>query len=88
LVSIFDFFLCFFFFFFFALAAEGCEHNIHVAHVIVDGPVDMPLLRSVTGRDASELISPAEIGNMYVDIINQPATCWTKEVHVHIPAKL
>ena len=70
------------------LAAEGCEHNIHVAHVIVDGPVDMPLLRKVTGRSESELISPKEIGKMYLDIINQPPTLWTKEVEVHIPAKL
>ena len=70
------------------LNAEGTAHNIHVVHVIIDGPVDMPLVRSATGRTSDQLISPDRVGELYCHLVNQPPTCWTSEVDVHIPAKL
>lgn len=72
------------------LNAESCSNGsgIHVCHVIVDGPVDMPLIRQATGRDSSKLISPEAVAEMYMHIIEQPSNCWTSEFDIHIPAKL
>lgn len=70
------------------LTAEGAPLGVHVAHVIVDAPVDLPLLRKMTGRDATQLADPAHIAALYVHLIQQPPTCWTSEVDVHIQAKL
>ncbi len=70
------------------LAAEGAPLGIHVCHVVVDAPVDIPLLRKVTGRGAGELADPREIARLYAALVAQPDTCWTSELDVHIRAKL
>jgi NAD(P)-dependent dehydrogenase (short-subunit alcohol dehydrogenase family) len=70
------------------LAAEGAPRGIHVCHVVVDAPVDIPLLRKTTGRGKDELADPREIAKLYVALAAQSPTCWTSELDVHIRAKL
>ena len=70
------------------LAAEGAPLGVHVCHVVVDAPVDIPLLRKVTGRGPEQLADPREIGRLYAMLAAQPPTCWTSELDVHIRAKL
>ena len=62
--------------------------NIHVAHIIVDGPVDAPdTLGKMLGEDNFEafkasrlLISPKAVAETYWHLANQPPSCWTFEL--------
>jgi NAD(P)-dependent dehydrogenase (short-subunit alcohol dehydrogenase family) len=70
------------------LVQEGAPHNIHVCHVVIDAPVDLPILRKMTGRGSEELADPKQIAELYLHIVNQKPTCWSSEVDVHIKSKL
>ena len=71
-----------------SLAAEGAPLGIHVCHVVVDAPVDIPLIRKATQRGPDRLADPREVARLYAMLAAQPRTCWTSELDVHIPAKL
>eukprot|EP00756_Hemistasia_phaeocysticola_P066684 Hpha_TRINITY_DN9420_c0_g1::TRINITY_DN9420_c0_g1_i1::g.139216::m.139216 len=73
------------------LAHELGPQGVHVAHVIVDGPVDSPdtlgkhfpdafnaLKRDRGSRDA--LVLPADIAESYWHLHSQPRNCWTQEI--------
>ncbi len=71
-----------------SLAQEGAPLNIHVCHFVIDAPVNIPIIRKMTGRTEEELADPKQIAELYMHIIEQPNTCWTSELDVHIKAKL
>ncbi len=74
------------------LNAEFAPKGIHVAHVIVDGPVDAPdtlgkLLGDryeafKHGKGHEGLIDPAVLAETYWHLAHQPRNCWTHEVDV------
>lgn len=72
------------------LNAEFGPHGIHVAHVVVDGPVNSPdTLGKMLGGNfdaykASKgehgVIDPAILADTYWHLAQQPKNCWTHEV--------
>jgi NAD(P)-dependent dehydrogenase (short-subunit alcohol dehydrogenase family) len=64
-----------------SLAREFGPRGIHVAHVIIDGQIDTPRVRSmVPGRDASTLLSPEAIAETYWQLHQQHPSAWTQEL--------
>ncbi|QDH35767.1 SDR family NAD(P)-dependent oxidoreductase [Porphyrobacter sp. YT40] len=74
------------------LNAEFAAQGVHVAHVIVDGPVDAPdtlgkLLGEKfdafkAGKGADGVIDPAALAETYWHLAHQPPNCWSHEVDV------
>jgi NAD(P)-dependent dehydrogenase (short-subunit alcohol dehydrogenase family) len=74
------------------LNAEFAPQGIHVAHVIVDGPVDAPdtlgkLLGDKfdafkQGKGDNGVIDPAALAETYWHLAHQPRNCWSHEVDV------
>ena len=61
-----------------AYAPQG----IHVAHVVIDGPIDSPGIRTqLTGQDTA-FLDPGEIADAYVMLANQPRSCWSYELQL------
>ena len=52
--------------------------GIHVAHIIVDGPIDAPRYRSMLPDKA--LISPDAIAETYWQLHRQDKSAWTQEL--------
>jgi NAD(P)-dependent dehydrogenase (short-subunit alcohol dehydrogenase family) len=66
-----------------ALAREFQPKGIHVVHIIVDGQVDTPKLRSRDPQRASEtLIAPDAIAASVVNLLKQPRNAWTHEIDI------
>jgi NAD(P)-dependent dehydrogenase (short-subunit alcohol dehydrogenase family) len=59
-----------------SMARELAPKGIHVAHVVVDGPIDSP--------DNAKLkipkLNPAEIAEAYLALHRQPRSAWTQEL--------
>ncbi|HEY8580577.1 MAG TPA: SDR family NAD(P)-dependent oxidoreductase [Beijerinckiaceae bacterium] len=64
-----------------ALAREMGPRGLHVAHVVIDGPIDSPRTRAAyTNHD--KLIDPAGIAEVYALLHRQPRAAWTNEIDV------
>lgn len=64
-----------------SLAKEVAPEGIHVAHVIMDGMVDMPLVREKMPEITEErLLNPDAIAELYWQLHNQPPRCFTFEL--------
>lgn len=64
-----------------SLARELGPRGVHVAHVIVDGQIDTPRVRSMMpDRDPSTLLSPEAIAETYWHLHAQDRTAWTHEL--------
>lgn len=74
------------------LNAEFAPKGIHVAHVVIDGPVDAPdTLGKMLGEhfDAYKhskgddgMIDPAAVAETYWHLAHQPRNCWTHELDI------
>ena len=75
------------------LNAEFAPRGIHVAHILIDGPVDAPdtlgrmlgperyqALREEIGLDKDGLLVPAEVAETYFHIAHQHRSAWTHEL--------
>jgi len=74
------------------LNAEFASQGIHIAHIIVDAPVDAPdtlgkllgdkfeAYKSSKGEDG--VIDPAALADTYWHLAHQPRSCWSFEVDV------
>jgi NAD(P)-dependent dehydrogenase (short-subunit alcohol dehydrogenase family) len=64
-----------------SLARELHPKGIHVAHVIVDGQIDTPRLRSMApGRPTHTVLDPEGIAEAYWQLHLQGPTTWTQEL--------
>jgi len=70
-----------------SMARELSPKGIHVAHLLVDGPVDGEFVRTAVPDliaqhtdEAPRLISPDDVAEMFLFIHNQPRSAWTFEV--------
>ena len=68
-----------------SMARELGPQGIHVAHVVIDGPIDTPFVRenfpdTVKSRPADGLLSPDAIAENYYMLHAQPPTAWTHEL--------
>ena len=70
-----------------SMAKELMPQNIHVAHVIIDGPIDTEWTRQrfpemVKERPMDGLLQPDDIAETYWAIHNQKRSAWTFETDV------
>jgi NAD(P)-dependent dehydrogenase (short-subunit alcohol dehydrogenase family) len=64
-----------------SLAREFHPQGIHVVHVIVDGQIDTPRLRSREPKRSSEsVIPPGAIADAVIACLRQPRTAWSQEI--------
>ena len=68
-----------------SMARELGPEGIHVAHVVIDGPIDMPWIREnfpdlVKERPADGLLNPDDIAETYFALHQQPRSAWTFEI--------
>lgn len=68
-----------------SMARELGPQGIHVAHTVIDGPIDMPWIRENFGEELSKrgpdaLLAPDDIAETYWSIHRQPRSAWTFEV--------
>jgi NAD(P)-dependent dehydrogenase (short-subunit alcohol dehydrogenase family) len=68
-----------------SMARELGPQGIHVAHTIIDGPIDMPWIREnfpklVESRPADGLLAPDDIAESYWTLHSQPRSAWTHEL--------
>jgi short-subunit dehydrogenase len=64
------------------LRNELSPHNIHVCHVVIDGPVNIPLIRKYMKGVEDRLIEPKDVAEVYWQLHTQPSSCWTFEMDV------
>jgi NAD(P)-dependent dehydrogenase (short-subunit alcohol dehydrogenase family) len=66
-----------------SLAREFQPQGIHVAHVVVDGQIDGPRVRSMfPDRDLRTLLAPDAIAETFWQLYAQDPTAWTHEIDV------
>lgn len=68
-----------------SMARELGPKGIHVAHIIVDGPIDGEFVRTtfpelVAARPADGLLDPNAIAHNYLVLHQQPRSAWTAEL--------
>jgi NAD(P)-dependent dehydrogenase (short-subunit alcohol dehydrogenase family) len=68
-----------------SMARELGPEGVHVAHVIVDGAIDMPWIRDnfpqiVEERGEEALLEPDAIAESYWQLHRQPRSAWTHEL--------
>ncbi len=68
-----------------SMAREFGPKGIHVAHVVVDGLIDTPVIRErfaaqIASLPADGALSPEAIGQAYVDLHHQHRSAWSFEI--------
>ncbi len=68
-----------------SMAREFGPKGIHVAHVVVDGLIDTPVIRErfsaeIASLPADGALSPEAIGQAYVDLHHQNRSAWSFEI--------
>ncbi len=64
-----------------SMAREFGPQGVHVAHVIVDGQINTPRVREMTGdREDHTMLSPDAIAEAYWQLHVQDPTAWTLEM--------
>ena len=68
-----------------SLARELQPKGIHVAHTIIDGPIDTVFTREmfpdlVAARPADGILAPDDVAENYWMLHNQPRSAWTHEL--------
>jgi NAD(P)-dependent dehydrogenase (short-subunit alcohol dehydrogenase family) len=63
-----------------SMARELGPRGIHVAHIVIDGAIDTPRVRSMlSGRD-QVLLAPTAIAESYWNLYAQDPTAWSQEI--------
>ncbi len=70
-----------------SMARELFPKNIHVAHVVIDGPIDTPLIRRMMPqvfeeRPSDGVLNPDDIAEAYWDLHRQRRSAWTQETEL------
>ena len=70
-----------------SMARELFPKNIHVAHIIIDGPIDTPLIRRMMPKVFEErpedgVLAPDDIAETYWNIHCQPRSAWLHETQL------
>ena len=68
-----------------SMARELGPHNIHVAHVVIDGGIDTKFIRGIRpdfdeAKAADKVLSPDAIASQYVALHKQHRSAWTHEL--------
>ena len=69
------------------MAKELGPKGIHVAHVIIDGPIQTEFIKGIMGEETFEkmktdvaLLNPADIAENYWSLVQQKRSAWTFEM--------
>ena len=70
-----------------SMARELSPQGVHVAHVVIDGPIDMPWIREnfpqiIEQRGEEALLAPDAIAESYWALHAQRRSAWTFELDV------
>jgi NAD(P)-dependent dehydrogenase (short-subunit alcohol dehydrogenase family) len=66
-----------------SMAREFGTQGVHVAHVVVDGVIDTPQVRSMLpDRPGAEMLAPDALAELYWQLHVQPPSAWTLELDV------
>jgi NAD(P)-dependent dehydrogenase (short-subunit alcohol dehydrogenase family) len=66
-----------------SLARELHPKGIHVAHVVIDGQIDSPRVRSMSpSRATHTFLDPDSIAEAYWQLHRQPPNTWTQELEL------
>eukprot|EP00930_Biecheleria_cincta_P056155 TRINITY_DN42323_c0_g1_i1.p1 TRINITY_DN42323_c0_g1~~TRINITY_DN42323_c0_g1_i1.p1 ORF type:complete len:345 (+),score=59.87 TRINITY_DN42323_c0_g1_i1:46-1080(+) len=65
-----------------SLAKEASPLGVHVAHVVIDGMVDMPLIHKFVGKPEGRMIDTDAIADTYWLLHSQKPHCFTFELDV------
>jgi NAD(P)-dependent dehydrogenase (short-subunit alcohol dehydrogenase family) len=64
-----------------SLARELGPQGIHVAHIVIDGQIDTPRVRSMfPNRETATFLDPEAIAEVYWQLHTQDRTTWTFEI--------
>lgn len=68
-----------------SMARELGPRGVHVAHVVIDGPIDTPFTRDLfpqlfVERPPDGILLPDDIASNYVSLCRQPRSAWTHEM--------
>jgi NAD(P)-dependent dehydrogenase (short-subunit alcohol dehydrogenase family) len=64
-----------------SMAREFGPQGVHVAHVIIDGQINIPRVRDTSpDREESTMLSPEAIAETYWQLHTQDPTAWTLEL--------
>lgn len=68
-----------------SMARELGPQGLHVAHVVVDGLIDTPVIRErfadkIASLPADGALAPEAIGQAFVDLHHQPRSAWSFEI--------
>lgn len=68
-----------------SMARELAPKGIHVAHIVIDGPIDTPFTRErfadlVAERPEDGILAPDDIAINYWNLYKQPRSAWTFEL--------
>ncbi|CAM2010620.1 SDR family NAD(P)-dependent oxidoreductase [Acanthopleuribacter pedis] len=65
-----------------SLARAYQKQGIHVVHPIIDGVIWGERAEKVFGMDRNACIAPAHLADIYLNLIEQPRSCWTHELDI------
>lgn len=67
-----------------ALTEEYSEHGVHVANVVIDGPIDSPGTRGLPGVQTrpGSLMDPEQIADAFFYLHRQHPSVWTHELQL------
>ena len=68
-----------------SMARELGPLGVHVAHIVIDGPMDGTFVREVrpdaqTLADADAILKPEDVAKAYLAMVKQPRSAWTHEL--------
>jgi NAD(P)-dependent dehydrogenase (short-subunit alcohol dehydrogenase family) len=64
-----------------SMARELAPQGIHVAHVVIDGGIDTPRVRTMLANRAPEtLLAPTAIAENYWNLHAQDPSTWSQEI--------
>lgn len=66
------------------LTEEYSEHGVHVANVIIDGPIDSPGIRALPREmvPLAGLVDPMRIAETFYYLYAQHRSCWSHEIQL------
>jgi NAD(P)-dependent dehydrogenase (short-subunit alcohol dehydrogenase family) len=70
-----------------SLARELGPRGIHVAHVVVDGVIWGQRAASDFGMARQDCIEPRDLAQTYLQLLQQPPSCWTHELDLRPAAE-
>jgi len=65
-----------------SIAKEHAVNGIHVAHVRIDGVIDIPSTRKMLNWPDEKFVKPDDLANTYYSLHLQSPSAWTNELDV------